>query len=168
MIPTTFSIALPLLFVAFALGQETRSEPPYGPGDLCDEVVTTLYLRWVPGASRDRLARIEVRNCGLENHASLQIAAWNEDAIRPNLLAHTGGITIQRVTMDGNVFVLETTGASNSIFHVVIYDRGKPRLVFHDATRADVRIETTGQKVIIRWPQKEGADRVYEFPTGRY
>jgi hypothetical protein len=160
-----------LLFSALSLGmfaQETRSEPPYGPGVLCDEVVTALYPRWIPGASRDRLARVEVRNCRLEGHASLQIAAWSEGAIRPDLLVHTNGIVIQRAVIDGNVFVLETEGASNNIFHVVIYDRGKPRLVFHDATRADVRIETTGQRVIIRWPQEKAPDRVYEFQTGEY
>lgn len=151
-----------------SLGQEPRGGPPYRPSDLCDDVVQTFYLRWIPGASRNKLARVEIRNCRLDNHAALQIAAWNEDAVHPSLLADTYGITIQRVVMDGNVFVLETAGASNNIFHVVIYDRGKPRLVFHDATRADVRVETTGEKVILRWPQGDAPARVYEFPTGRY
>jgi hypothetical protein len=149
-------------------GQEPRAEPPYGPSDLCDEVVSTFYLRWIPGVSRNKLARVEVRNCRFKDHAALQIAAWNEEAIRPNLMVHTQGITLQRVVLSGNVFVLETAGASNNIFHVVIYDRGKPRLAFHDATREDVRIETSAQSVIVRWPQREGRDRVYEFPTGRY
>jgi len=160
-------LLLPSLGVG-EVSQQTRSVPPYAPEDLCGEVVFTLYPRWAAGTSRDRLARVEVRNCPSENHVSLQIAAWNEDADRPSVLVDTMGVAIQRVVMEGNVFVLETAGASNNIFHVVIYDRGKPRLVFHDATRGDVRIETTWQKVTIRWPQKDAPDRVYEFPTGRY
>jgi hypothetical protein len=158
-----------LVVLAFWLGvpgmtQRGSTAPP----KLCEEVVTTLYPEWHSKLPRQKLARIEVRNCRVEDWGFLQIAAWNSDASEPSLVVDTKRSTIERLVMAGNVFVLETAGASSNVVQVVVYQSGRPQLVFSDATRGEVHIETTWQKVIVRRPQEGGPARVTEFPTGRY
>jgi hypothetical protein len=149
-----------------ASGQQTRSGPPYRPGELCDEVVTTLYPEWSAKISRERLARVEVRNCRVKDWGFLQIAAWNEDATRPSLVVDTRRTTIVKVAIAGDVFVLETAGASSNVVQVVVYKNGRPQLVLDDAIKAYAHIEITWKKVVVGLPQEKGPDKVYEFPTG--
>jgi len=161
-------VLLAPLFSVSTQGQKTRSEPPYRPGELCDEIVTTVYPEWHAWMPRQKLARVEVRNCRVGESGFLQIAAWTSHASEPGLVVDTKRMTIVKLAMAGNVFVLQTAGASSDVVQVVYYKNGTPHLAFSDATRADVHIDMTAKKVILRWPQEKGPERVYEFPTGEY
>jgi hypothetical protein len=68
--------------------------------------------------------------------------------------------------MVGDVFVLETAGASSNVVQVVLYENGTPRLALIDSIRAYARIDMSWKKVVVGLPQEEGPEKVYEFPTG--
>jgi hypothetical protein len=158
-------VLLPTLGLAAPV-QQVQTTAPHPPGHLCEEVVTTHYPQWTSKISRDRLARVEVRNCRVEDWGFLQIAAWNADAARPSLVVDTRRTTIVKTAMVGNVFVLETGGASSNVIQVVVYKDGRPQLVFDDAIKAYAHIDITWRKVVVGLPQDKGPEKVYEFSTG--
>ena len=168
MIPDCVWVAVLLLLTPGApmLGQHERSEPPYQAGDLCAEVVSTLYPQWTSRTTRESLARIEVRNCPVADWGFLQIAAWEEGASRPTLVVDTRRTTIVKVAMAGDVFVLETAGASSNVVQVVQYKSGRPQLVLDDAIKAYAQVDISWKKVVISLPQEKAPPKVYEFPTG--
>ena len=152
-----------LVFVAApALGQNDRGSPP----KLCDEVVTTVYPQWLSRVPRQELRRVEVRNCRVEDWGFLQIAAWSDHGQRPALVVETKRSTIVKIAMTGDVFVLETAGASSNVVQVVVYEKGQPRLALSDAVKAYAHIDMSWKKVVVGLPQEEGPERVYEFATG--
>jgi hypothetical protein len=133
---------------------------------LCDEVVTTLYPEWRSKLPRHKLRRVDVRNCRVGDWGVLQIAAWREGGGEPALVVDTDRTTIVKLAMAGNVFVLETAGASSNVVQAVVYENGIPRLALRDAIKAYAHIEVNWKKVVLGLPQEKGPERVYEFPTG--
>jgi hypothetical protein len=152
-----------LLCFPLVLAAETERETP---GELCKEVVTTLYPKWSAGEPRDRLRRVEVRNCRVASWGFLQIAAWKDSGTLPSLVVDTRRVTIVKAAMAGDVFVLETAGASSNVVQVVLYQGGEPKLVLDDAVKAYAQIELGWKKVSVILPGEGGTARVYEFPTG--
>jgi hypothetical protein len=159
--------SLLLLFLGtIAFSQEIRGRPPYRADDLCSEIVTTLYPQWTAKIPPQKLRRVEIRNCRVQNWGFLQIAAWGEDASSPSLVVDTRRTTIVKAAMVRDVFVLETAGASSNVVQVVVYHNGTPRLVLDDSIKAYAHIEMSWKKVVVGLPQEKGPERVYEFPTG--
>jgi hypothetical protein len=138
--------------------------------ELCDEVVTTAYPRWASARPRQTLPRVEVRVCRVDERGwgFLQIAAFEEHASQPSLLVDTLRTTIVKMAMAGDVFVLETAGASSNVVQVIVYEKGVPRLVLHDAIKAYAHIDMSWKKVVVGLPQQDGSEIVHEFPTGMY
>lgn len=153
---------LVFLFSISAFGQGAHASRP----KLCDEVVTTMYPEWISRIPRPNMRKVEVRNCRIGDWGFLQIAAWPDRGEQPSLLVETNRSTIVKIAMAGNVFVLETAGASSNVVQVVTYDKGTPRLVLSDAIKAYARIDMSWKKVVVALPQQKGPERVYEFPTG--
>ena len=117
----------PLLAVVLAMPALSHAQtiPPRKP---CDEIVTTVYPGWLSRVPRQTLRRVEIRNCRVRDFGILQIVAWREGANVPDLVEDTDRFSIVKVAMSGDVFVLETAGASSNVVQVVLYENGIPRL----------------------------------------
>lgn len=139
---------------------------PASNNGLCPEIVSTFYPQWTAKLQTERLRRIEVRNCRVEDWGFLQIAAWEEDASRPTLIVDTCRTTIVKAAMARDVFVLETAGVSSNVVQVVTYENGKPRLALDDAIKAYAGVDITWKKVVVVLSDGRDSERIYEFPTG--
>ncbi len=156
------ALIITLIGLAFSQSVQRSGTKP------CEEVVTSLYPEWHSKLPREKLRHVDVRNCRTGDWGILQVAVWPEGGQNPGLVVDTNRSTIVKIAMAGDVFVLETAGASSNVVQVIVYRNGLPRLALSEAIKAYAHIDISWKKVIVGLPQEKGPERVFEFPTGEY
>jgi len=105
----------------------------------CDTVVGLLTTDFVYGVSNDRLARVEIRQC-LGQSAAIQLVAWKTGDATPALIVNTNDFGVVQTTARGNVFVIETGGATRDQVFVIVFTRGSPEAVLQRVTRGTAQV----------------------------
>jgi hypothetical protein len=115
--------------------------------NLCSKVVGLLATYFVNGTPQSELARVEVRQCSIEEGQYLQLVAWpGGESARP-LLIDTGKEVIVQAVSRENIFVVEIAGGSSDLVFVVGYKGGNPELLLKRATKGIVEVKTTQDAV---------------------
>lgn len=106
----------------------------------CETIVGQLATEFTYKVPNSRLGRVEIRQCSPDDKATIQLVAWRSGDTSPALVIDTTDFGVVQAVARGNVFVVETGGATRDQVFVIVYDRGKPRLALKRVTKGTTRI----------------------------
>jgi hypothetical protein len=113
----------------------------------CDIVVGVLGTDFNYRVPSSQSARVDVRQCSPGDSATIQLVAWRSGEATPALVINTDDFGVVQTAARGNVFVIETGGATRDQVFVIVYDRGEPKLALKRVTKGSARITLSSSAV---------------------
>jgi len=107
----------------------------------CDKIVGLLATTFVYRIPNSQLARIEIRQCSLEDSARIQLVAWRSGKDTPAFVLNTDDFGVVQSAARANTFIIETGGATRDQVFVIVYTRGEPKIVLQRSTRGSASIK---------------------------
>ena len=112
----------------------------------CPIVVVKLATEFIYQVSQATLPRVEVRHCdGVSD--TLQLAAWQRNGSMPALIVDTGDFGVIQAAARGNVFVIETSGATTDTVYLIDYEHGRPKLILKRVSHETAEMRVTDDAI---------------------
>lgn len=113
----------------------------------CEDIVGLLRTDFIYKTRHTQPPRVEVRQCEPGYAETIQLVAWRSGERKPALVINTYDFGVIQAAARGNLFIIETGGATRNQVFVIAYERGEPKLVLKRVTKGTARIIVNGSAV---------------------